>query len=128
MSYTTKRYGWRPDQPDFRDHLYRPKMMVLPSSVDLRNECPPVYDQGELGSCHDDKTEVLTDHGFKLFAELDGSERLATVNPQTAELFFETPVRIVRFPYSGEMHCVANRSLNFKVTPDHKMLVRKWDQ
>ena len=23
----------------------------LPTSVDLRSECPPVYDQGQLGSC-----------------------------------------------------------------------------
>jgi C1A family cysteine protease len=25
--------------------------MDLPSSIDLRPQCPPVYDQGELGSC-----------------------------------------------------------------------------
>ncbi len=124
-------YGWIPDLPDHRDqhyHITFAATEALPASVDLRANCPPVYDQSKLGSCHDSKTEVLTDLGFKLFAELDGSERLATVNPETSELFFEFPLRIVRFPYSGQMHCIINRSLNFKVTPDHKMLVRKWNQ
>jgi C1A family cysteine protease len=48
------RYGWRRDSPDYRDHLYAapPSVMAsLPASVDLRPQCPPVYDQGQLGSC-----------------------------------------------------------------------------
>ena len=49
----TKRYGWIPDLPDHRDHVYSApaRMPALPDSVDLRPQCPPVYDQGELGSC-----------------------------------------------------------------------------
>ena len=48
------RYGWLPDLPDHRDHLYAaPGAMTAapPASVDLRAQCPPVYDQGQLGSC-----------------------------------------------------------------------------
>ena len=48
------RYGWIPDQPDQRDHLYAapPQFLTaLPASADLRPQCPPVYDQGQLGSC-----------------------------------------------------------------------------
>lgn len=48
------RYGWLPDLPDHRDHRYAapPKVLaVLPKKVDLRPHCPPVLDQGELGSC-----------------------------------------------------------------------------
>jgi len=54
MSYTIKRYGWIPDLPDQRDHLYASPYtasITLPSSVDLRPGCPQVYDQGQLGSC-----------------------------------------------------------------------------
>ncbi|HTI35986.1 MAG TPA: C1 family peptidase [Vicinamibacterales bacterium] len=47
-----KRYGWIPDLPDRRDRLFTaPAHLVLPPRVDLRSGCPPVYDQGELGSC-----------------------------------------------------------------------------
>ena len=47
-------YGWIPDEPDQRDHLYAapPQFLAaLPASTDLRAQCPPVYDQGQLGSC-----------------------------------------------------------------------------
>ena len=47
-------YGWTPDRPDQRDKLYAaiaapPK--ILPASVDLRAQCSPVENQGQLGSC-----------------------------------------------------------------------------
>ena len=51
---TIRRYGWIPDVPDQRDHLYAapPQFLkALPASTDLRPHCPPVYNQGELGSC-----------------------------------------------------------------------------
>jgi C1A family cysteine protease len=49
---TQARYGWHPDLPDARDHFYSaPLANALPAAVDLRPTCPPVYDQGQLGSC-----------------------------------------------------------------------------
>ncbi len=44
-------YGWRRDSIDRRDHHYRPAIVNLPPCVDLRAQCPPVMDQGLLGSC-----------------------------------------------------------------------------
>src|SRR6516165_12345961 len=47
-------YGWVPDLPDQRDHLYAAppaNLAALPPSADLTAHCPPVYDQGQLGSC-----------------------------------------------------------------------------
>ena len=49
-----RRYGWVPDLPDHRDFmLVAPPaaLRALPPLVDLRRVCPPVYDQGQLGSC-----------------------------------------------------------------------------
>ncbi len=54
MPRTNARYGWIPDIPDQRDfHFAAPSDIQanLPPAVDLRPECPPVYDQGQLGSC-----------------------------------------------------------------------------
>lgn len=51
---TVARYGWKPDLPDQRDLLYAAPLtalQALPTKVDLRKGCPPVYDQGHLGSC-----------------------------------------------------------------------------
>lgn len=48
-------FGWLPDIPDHRDRAYRAlgPLKALPDKVDLRTvvEWPPVYDQGDLGSC-----------------------------------------------------------------------------
>ena len=53
-------FGWLPDLPDSRDYTKdSPKIAPLlaktpssvPSSVDLRPFCTPVFDQGNLGSC-----------------------------------------------------------------------------
>ena len=53
MSHSKRhRLGWIPDHPDHRDHLFSaPPPGSVPASVDLRSLCPPVYDQGQLGSC-----------------------------------------------------------------------------
>jgi len=54
MSRKFSRYGWLPDLPDHRDFAYAaPRILLrkLPPKVDLTSLCPPVYDQGQLGSC-----------------------------------------------------------------------------
>ncbi len=54
MPRTNKHYGWVPDLPDQRDQLYSAPvatLQTLPPQIDLRAQCPPVYDQGQLGSC-----------------------------------------------------------------------------
>jgi C1A family cysteine protease len=54
MPYKVSGYGWVPDLPDHRDHLYAapPNVLgTLPLQADLRPTCPPVYDQGQIGSC-----------------------------------------------------------------------------
>ena len=54
MADVKKGMGWVPDLPDGRDLLYAAPLKPLaklPDKVDLRDKCPPVYDQGELGSC-----------------------------------------------------------------------------
>lgn len=51
----THAYGWQKDSLDARDFKGGLSMaeqaVALPSSVDLRPQMPPVYDQGQLGSC-----------------------------------------------------------------------------
>lgn len=48
----THTFGWKRDLPDIRDYKFVPQATVaLPQSVDLRSNMPPIYDQGQLGSC-----------------------------------------------------------------------------
>jgi C1A family cysteine protease len=48
------RFGWVRDLPDHRDQLFSVSLETLnalPAAVDLRPKCPPVYNQGRIGSC-----------------------------------------------------------------------------
>jgi C1A family cysteine protease len=54
MKPKTGYYGWSPDLPDHRDRQFAApllKLGPLPSKVDLRKQCPTVYNQGQIGSC-----------------------------------------------------------------------------
>jgi len=47
-----RKYGWIRDTPDIRDiKLTISEDIVVLDTVDLRNKCPGIYDQGKLGSC-----------------------------------------------------------------------------
>jgi C1A family cysteine protease len=53
MKYT---YSYKRDKVDKRDLQFSKSVsphreIILPKSVDIRSKCPPVYDQGDLGSC-----------------------------------------------------------------------------
>jgi C1A family cysteine protease len=48
-------YKLKPDKYDANDYIYKPKTATnitkLSNIVDLRSQCSPIVDQGELGSC-----------------------------------------------------------------------------
>lgn len=132
-------YGWQPSViPPSPDQTFdkfvasesnKELVSLSENIIDWRKFCSPVENQQDIGSCHDDKTEVLTNEGWKLFADLTGKELLASINPLNNELIYEKPSKLFRFNFKGNLICSTNnRSLDFRVTPDHKMLVRQWDQ
>jgi len=54
MTDPVRHFGAHLDKPDARDRAYSPPAALLksrPASVDLRPNCPPVYDQRPLQSC-----------------------------------------------------------------------------
>jgi C1A family cysteine protease len=44
-------FGWKPSLPDFHDDIADVGGLRLSEAVDPRSDMPPVYDQGQLGSC-----------------------------------------------------------------------------
>lgn len=49
-----RNFGWKPDLPDLRDHLFaakHPDQIDVPQKVSLRDKMPAVFNQGGLGSC-----------------------------------------------------------------------------
>lgn len=97
----------------------------------------------EVFECHDEKTEVLTDQGFKTFEEvieyqevMDGTcgiphiysapragVKIACFNSDTEELEYHSPSNSSLYNYDGDMYHFKNNKMDIKVTPNHKMWV-----
>jgi C1A family cysteine protease len=66
---TIRKYGWRPDKPDFRDHVYGAGLKQkkpLPLRVDIREtgKLPDVYDQGQTSSCTSQSIAAAIEYGL----------------------------------------------------------------
>src|SRR5580700_8033971 len=92
----------------------------LPQVVDLREWDGPIKDQGQLG-CHDDKTEVLTEAGWIPWPQYRGDALLATVNPLSGFLEYQSPSSLMQYDYDGEMFTIDHKRLDFKLSPNHRM-------
>ncbi len=82
--------GWLPDLPDARDFLYSAPLKValnLPSKIDLRPGCPPVYNQGHLGSCTANALAGAFEFGKK-------KQRKAVFTPSRLFLYYNERVAI----------------------------------
>jgi len=72
-----------------------------------------------LAKCFDEQTEVLTDHGFKRFRDVEPHMRVLQVTdtgvePTDARPFFQA--------WDGNMITLNSDDLNFSVTPNHDMV------
>lgn len=51
VPFDIPKYHWNPDKADTRDFRYKRTAVRLSRTVDLRQHCSPVENQGSLGSC-----------------------------------------------------------------------------
>ncbi len=79
-------FGWKRDQSDSRDWEYAPPPGTgrLPSRVDLRPGCPPVYNQESLNSCSSNAIAAAVE--FDLMKE----KRERVIFPSRLFLFYNS--------------------------------------
>jgi DNA modification methylase len=75
-------------------------------------------------TCYDDQTEILTEDGWVLFAQLREGMKVATLE-EGRFLRYRKPERIIKAPYDGPMYHIQTRTIDLVVTPNHNMYVRK---
>jgi len=74
--------------------------------------------------CYDDQTEILTEDGWKLFENLNQSEKVATLNQHTQEIEYKKPYRYISYDYMGDLVSIQkSQQLDLAVIPDHNMYV-----
>lgn len=104
------------------EHLYLSGPGGTPVFVNL--------DQDGDGYCATADTEVLTEDGWTMWPDYDWDKcpLLATVNPITQFMEYQAPLAKHVYNYNGPMVYSTNRRVDFGMTPNHRMLVRKWDE
>ncbi len=72
--------------------------------------------------CYDDKTEILTDAGWKLFSQLQRTEKVATLSPE-GEIEYQAPTNYFDSHYSGLMYHISEGDVDLAVTPNHNVVL-----
>lgn len=72
--------------------------------------------------CYDSETEIFTDRGWVPFPSLSDTDKVAEVKLD-GSMSFVTPEKIHRDPFVGEMYLCEGSTMNYCVTPGHRMLV-----
>lgn len=81
----------------------------------------------EKKDCFDDKTEVLTDQGWKLFKDLNKTEKVYTLNisdKRHIKSEYQHPTDYIVRPYSGNLVYIEKDSVSLCITPTHNVLFR----
>ena len=74
-------------------------------------------------TCYSADTEVLTDQGWKFFFDLDGSEKVCTLDPETRKIEYQKPSGYVTYPFKGDMISISSpkKVIDLLVTPNHSV-------
>jgi replicative DNA helicase Mcm len=79
----------------------------------------PVYDH-----CYSSDTEVLTDSGWKLFPDVQYSDKLATLSEEH-HLEYHHPDKLISTPWEGDLlRFYSKDGIDLLVSPNHKMYVQ----
>lgn len=73
--------------------------------------------------CFDDETEILTNEGWKFFAELNRNEKVMTLNQSNFKIEYQKPTAYIDEHYDGKMYSVNSKSIDLLITPNHKLPV-----
>ncbi|MEF8782875.1 MAG: DNA polymerase domain-containing protein [Haloarculaceae archaeon] len=103
----------------------------------LRNEHDPdtgeyeQYDRQQAAvkvimNCFTPDTEVLTPAGVRNIRDLEVGDEVYSLDPDTMEMEVKPVVETHAYPdYDGELVDIETSKIDFRVTPNHRMLVRK---
>jgi DNA polymerase I len=89
------------------------------------------YDQEQAAvkvimNCFTPDTEVLTPDGVRHITDLDVGDEVYSLDPETVTMEVKPVVETQSYPdYRGELVDVETDKIDFRVTPNHRMLVRK---
>ena len=77
-------------------------------------------------NCFTPDTEVVTPDGVRPITELEAGDAVYSLDPDTEEMEVKTVEETHAYPdYRGDLVDIETSKMDFRVTPNHRMLVRK---
>lgn len=102
-------YGWSPIEQAVR------LVQAFQGGIDLNADT----------FCYSEDTEVLTKAGWKRFDAADiAADEFATLNTLSGKMEYQKATDKVWQDYVGEMYTMKSRSLDFVVTPNHRVITQ----
>jgi DNA polymerase I len=104
---------------------------------ELRNQRDPGTEEYErfdrqqqavkvIMNCFTPDTEVLTPEGVQSITSLEVGDEVYSLDPETDEMEVKPVTETHAYPdYEGELVDIETSDIDFRVTPNHRMLVRK---
>jgi hypothetical protein len=71
--------------------------------------------------CCSEDTEIMTEHGFKYFKDLNKTERVFSLNPATQKIELLKPDKYIAHYHAGKMIHIKNHNFDMLVTPEHRI-------
>jgi len=76
----------------------------------------------EIRLCFDDKTEVFTDEGWKLFKDLRGNEKILT-RKNNGDIEWSNIWAQQKYYYKGKMNKIKSHGIDLLTTPNHRFVL-----
>lgn len=100
------------------DHIPTGKFYYASSIEDL------VPLQKEYNRCFDEKTQILTESGWKYGKDVEVGENVLTFDTDARRMRFSPVREMFKKHYTGSMEILDGRQISAKTTPGHKWFVR----
>lgn len=77
--------------------------------------------------CYDKETEVYTSEGWKLFKDLNRTEKVYTINLENLLPEWQKPINYISYKFNGKLIHYKNKRFDLMITPNHNILVQNMD-
>jgi len=94
---------------------------------ELRNKAENDIDRKVIKRimCFAPDTDIWTSEGIKRVSDVDINDLVYSINPHNGDVTLKPVTATFKYDYNGEMNLLKNKSYNFLITPEHKLLLRK---
>lgn len=77
-------------------------------------------------NCFDKETEVLTNQGWKLFKDLNHTEKYLSVDLESGNAEWLNAINYISYQYKGKMHLYENKNFSSLTTPNHHHVIKTY--